>query len=306
MDAETLAAAMGRTLPVERYAALLPTFNAALIQAGCTTVNRAAMFSAQVGHESVGLRYMEEIASGVAYEGRKDLGNIYPGDGPRYKGRGPIQVTGRGNYGALSAWAFGKGYVPTPTYFVDTPTLLASDRYGFLGAVWYWTVARPKLNAYADAGDVDTATKAINGGTNGLADRRARWNWCLGLGTALLPTPSPTPRKRKVLPDMPERAVPAGNSGHRIVCPTGSASAVVARAWLSASFDGSAVVEVWAQKSGAAGPVGSANDAAAHRVWNVRPGDRPWLELPSGTEFVTAHVTNATGPGSIAIEQLPA
>lgn len=188
MDVDTLSAAMGHMLPMSRYAALCPTFNAALFQAQCTTVNRAAMWCAQLGHESVGLRYMEEIASGAAYEGRKDLGNVYPGDGPRFKGRGPIQVTGRGNYGALSRWAHAQGYVASDTYFVDAPSLLSSDRYGFLGAVWYWTVARPRLNAYADAGDVLAATKAINGGTNGLASRQSRWDTCLRLGAALLPT----------------------------------------------------------------------------------------------------------------------
>ena len=52
----------------------------------------------QLAHESVSLRYFEEIASGSAYEGRRDLGNIHPGDGVRYKGRGPIQLTGRSNY----------------------------------------------------------------------------------------------------------------------------------------------------------------------------------------------------------------
>lgn len=185
---ETLSAAMGHYVPLARYTALLPAFNAAMLQANCTTVNRAAMWCAQLGEESGGLRWMEEIASGAAYEGRKDLGNIYPGDGVRFKGRGPIQITGRGNYTALSRWAYSCGYVPSATYFLDAPSLLSSDKYGFLGPVWYWTVARPRLNAYADAGDVQSATKAINGGLNGLADRQARWNECLRLGQALLPT----------------------------------------------------------------------------------------------------------------------
>jgi predicted chitinase len=192
MDAETLAAAMGRSLSTTRYAALCPAFNAAMLAAGCTTVNRAAMWCAQLGEESGGLRWMEEIASGAAYEGRGDLGNVYPGDGTRYKGRGPLQITGRAHYGELSRWAHSCGYVPSDTYFVDAPSLLSSDKYGFLGAVWYWTVARPRLNAYADAGDVLAATKAINGGTNGLADRQSRWDSCLRLGGALLPTADAT------------------------------------------------------------------------------------------------------------------
>jgi hypothetical protein len=105
----------------------------------------------------------------------------------RFKGRGPIQVTGRYNYTAVSKWAHSKGLVPTATFFVDNPAQLASDQYGFIGPVWYWTVARPGLNALCDADDVVGVTKAINGGTNGLADRKARLATCKALGAALLP-----------------------------------------------------------------------------------------------------------------------
>ncbi|WP_280481608.1 glycoside hydrolase family 19 protein [Nocardia cyriacigeorgica] len=187
MDAATLAAAMGHALPLARYVALAPAVNTALRQAGCTTVDRAAMFCAQVGHESGGLRWMEELADGRAYEGRRDLGNTEPGDGPRFKGHGPIQITGRYNHQKVSEWAHARGLVPTPTYFVDHPAELAGDRYGFLGAVWYWTTARD-MNRYADAGDIYGATRAVNGGLNGLADRINRWNTCRALGRALLPT----------------------------------------------------------------------------------------------------------------------
>lgn len=186
MDANTLSEVMGNRLPLARYKQLTPAFNAALIQAGCTTVDRVAMWCAQIGHESGGLQWMEELADGSAYEWRKDLGNVYAGDGKRFKGHGPIQITGRYNHTKVSEWAHSKGYVPTPTYFVDNPTELAGDRYGFLGAVWYWTVAR-NMNAYADANDIVGATKAVNGGTNGLDDRKTYWNRAKSFGDRLLP-----------------------------------------------------------------------------------------------------------------------
>lgn len=190
MDAATLASAMGCSRAVaDRYVA---AFNAAMLQAGCTTVNRAAMWCAQLGHESAGLKFMREIWGPTAaqrrYEGRTDLGNTQPGDGKRFAGHGPIQITGRHNHTLVSRWAHSKGYVPTPDYFVDRPDELAGDQYGFLGAVWYWTVARPAINGMCDRGDLVGVTRAINGGTNGLTDRRTRWERGLRLGNALLPS----------------------------------------------------------------------------------------------------------------------
>ncbi|MFC9769107.1 glycoside hydrolase family 19 protein, partial [Rhodococcus jostii] len=175
------------SLPLERYRQLAPAFNAALVQADCTTIERVAMFSAQVGHESGGLQWMQEIADGSAYEGRRDLGNTQPGDGRRFRGHGPIQITGRDNHTQVSEWAYGLGLVPSLTYFVDHPDELGGDEYGFLGVVWYWTVAR-NMNAYADTRDIQGATRAVNGGLNGLQDRITRFNRCLALGDALLPT----------------------------------------------------------------------------------------------------------------------
>ena len=72
--------------------------NDAMDEFTINTPQRQAMFLAQIAHESGELRYVEEIASGAAYEGRADLGNTEPGDGVRYKGRGLIQITGRANY----------------------------------------------------------------------------------------------------------------------------------------------------------------------------------------------------------------
>lgn len=188
MNRETLIKAMGNEVISDSEVAAV---NEALIRAGCTTINRAAMFLAQVGHECVGMRYYSEIwgpsAQQLTYQGR--MGNNQPGDDYRYRGSGPLQITGKDNFRSLSSWAYQKGYVPTPTYFVDNPDLLRSEKFGFLGAVWYWTQAR-NMNSYADNGDIDGATKAVNGGYYGLDDRITRWNRCRALGNAILPSES--------------------------------------------------------------------------------------------------------------------
>lgn len=123
---------------------------------------RFAHFFAQIIHESGGFRYMEEIASGQAYEGRADLGNTQAGDGRRFKGRGPIQITGRANYRA-----FGR---KIGIDIEASPELAAIPSIGLHLACAYWDDR--KLNAPADRDDVLAITRAINGGTNGLADRR--------------------------------------------------------------------------------------------------------------------------------------
>ena len=127
---------------------------------------RMAHFLAQLGHESGDLRYSEEIASGNAYEGRADLGNTQPGDGPRFKGRGLIQLTGRANYTAYGI-ARGADYVSDTNYLqIATNPNLAVDV-----ACWFWTTHG--LNALADADNLNGITLRINGGYNGLADRAA-------------------------------------------------------------------------------------------------------------------------------------
>lgn len=127
------------------------------------SANRFVHFIAQLTHESGNFRYMEEIASGAAYEGRKDLGNVHSGDGKRYKGRGPIQLTGRANYRKYSQ-ALGFD-------FESHPEMVAYPSIGMLVACKYWF--DNGLNELADLDDVLAITKRINGGTNGLADRKA-------------------------------------------------------------------------------------------------------------------------------------
>lgn len=191
MDAETLSKAMGGTLSLDQYRRYLPEFENAMRAANITTVNRAAMWCAQIGHESLGLRYMEEIASGAAYEWRKDLGNNRAGDGKRFKGSGPIQLTGRANFTKFSRWCQQKGFTDNSNYIVNNPEVVRQNpRFGFLAASWYWTVERPSLNKQSDSRSILAATRSINGGLNGLADRRSRYNRCLALGSKLLPSKS--------------------------------------------------------------------------------------------------------------------
>jgi putative chitinase len=123
---------------------------------------RLAHFMAQLIHESGGFKYMEEIASGSAYEGRADLGNVVDGDGRRFKGRGPIQLTGRANYRK-----FGRSI---GIDLENHPEIAAIPSIGLHTALEYWDDR--KLNAYADRDDVLGITKRINGGTNGLDDRK--------------------------------------------------------------------------------------------------------------------------------------
>lgn len=139
----------------------LPLLNAAMAEAGITTPQRQAAFLAQLAHESGQFRYMQEIASGSAYEGRRDLGNVNPGDGQLYKGRGPIQLTGRDNYRAAGE-ALGLDLEANPRQ-------AAEPSVGFRTAAWYWNTRH--LNDFADTGDFREITRRINGGYNGLADR---------------------------------------------------------------------------------------------------------------------------------------
>jgi putative chitinase len=125
------------------------------------TPKRQAAFIAQILHETACFQYTKEIASGKAYEFRKDLGNTVEGDGERYKGCGCIMITGRANYAAVSK---GLG-----VDFVAHPELLKEPRYAVQSACWWWTING--LNLLADKGDFKTITKKINGGYNGYLDR---------------------------------------------------------------------------------------------------------------------------------------
>ena len=113
------------------------------------TPDRQAAFLAQVGHESGQLKYAEEVASGRAYEGRKDLGNVNPGDGMKFKGRGLIQVTGRANYKLFDEWLHKNNYLTINQSIIDNPEIVSfNPEIAVLSAFWYWDLH--KLNNLAD------------------------------------------------------------------------------------------------------------------------------------------------------------
>ena len=130
---------------------------------------RIAHFLAQTCHESAGFRTTEEFASGQAYEHRLDLGNVNVGDGPRYKGRGLLQLTGRSNYTLLGKQLLDQGLIAVS--LKDAPELAAEPVLSLRIACEFWK--SKNINAACDGDDVLRVTKIVNGGTNGLDDRRA-------------------------------------------------------------------------------------------------------------------------------------
>lgn len=161
----------------QRAQVFLVPLNDAMDEFGIDTPARQGAFLAQLCHESGSLRYVSEIASGMAYNGRKDLGNTKPEavaiaaqhgstPGPWWKGHGLIQVTGYDNHLACGT-ALGLD-------LLNEPTLLEQPVHAARSAAWFWTSRN--LNDLADAGDFERITKRINGGLNGYDDRLAAYD----------------------------------------------------------------------------------------------------------------------------------
>jgi putative chitinase len=169
----------------KELARIIDPLNAAMVEFKIYTPMRVAAFLAQVAHESGEFRWMEEIwgptkqqlryepPSGLAAQ----LGNEQKNDGVRYKGRGPIQLTGRANYRH-----FGE-LLDLP--LEDQPELAAEYSHGIRIAACYWH--NKDLNRLADQGEFVRITERINGGVNGLAERQAYYQRAknvLGVGSA--------------------------------------------------------------------------------------------------------------------------
>lgn len=131
----------------------------------------------QIKHESDNFKHMTELSDGSAYEWRQDLGNVNKGDGKKYKGRGPIQVTGRYNYEKI----YNDFFVPNGLgqyNIVDNPNLADDPRIGALLSLGWLAVTENGKKAIAESNNynIQGLTKAINGGYNGLDDRIKRTN----------------------------------------------------------------------------------------------------------------------------------
>jgi putative chitinase len=179
ITAQHLAAIAGRSTPL--MAGLADWINQLCPQYEIDTPQEFCHFLAQACHESDHFVTLREYASGRAYEGRADLGNTQPGDGVRFKGRGIFQTTGRANYMQLG---IKKGQ---RDLFINKPELLEQPEYAVWSACEYWRTRG--LNDIANHADRDVLKKkyrgnvidvspveyislAINGGYNGLAERK--------------------------------------------------------------------------------------------------------------------------------------
>lgn len=167
------------------------------------TPSRVAAFISQTGHESEDYTVLSEnlnygatgltatfgkyfpgttsaayarlpakIANRV-YASRMGNGDEASGDGWKFRGRGILQVTGKDNYHECSQFIFGNDTL------IENPDLLLQKQYALRSACWFWT--KNKLNAIADKADVTALTKRVNGGTNGLADRKERFTKALAI-----------------------------------------------------------------------------------------------------------------------------
>jgi putative chitinase len=155
-------------MPSDRAILWAPFLTAACLEFYISSAADQAMFLAQIGHESGSLAHLREIwgptAAQLRYEGRVDLGNTRKGDGFKYRGGGPIQLTGADNYRkAGKALGFN---------LEENPDLIVLPHVGARVSGWFWE----KKGLSALSNDIEAATRRINGGLNGLNDRKRRWD----------------------------------------------------------------------------------------------------------------------------------
>jgi putative chitinase len=173
LTAQQLQSIMPR-LSAQKNSEFLPFLRSAMTEFAIDAPARAAAFLAQLAHESGQFRFMEEIWGPTDAQRRyepvtklaQNLGNTDAGDGKRFKGRGPIQLTGRANYRRFGNLL--------DVDLVADPARAAKPDVAFRVAGLFWS--KKGLNELADIASDDAfrvITRRINGGANGLAERRA-------------------------------------------------------------------------------------------------------------------------------------
>lgn len=149
----------------------LPYIGPALEEGKIDTPKRIAAFMAQMAHESGEYKWMAETwgptPDQLGYEGAVRLGNTQPGDGYKFRGRGPIQITGRDGYTRCAA-AMGLD-------LIDHPELLMLPENATRSAVWFWNDKVGGLSPIADQDWFRLISRLVNGGYNGLEDRIVYW-----------------------------------------------------------------------------------------------------------------------------------
>ena len=152
--------------------AVINDLNSCLNLFKINTKSRMRHFISQISHESGAGKWMKELASGDAYEGRRDIGNTQPGDGRRFKGAGFIQLTGRANYASFSK------YMNDPR-IMDGVDYVAT-KYPATSAGFWWH--NNNRNALCDKNPtVEEVTRKVNGGYRGLEDRKKYYRRCLSV-----------------------------------------------------------------------------------------------------------------------------
>lgn len=138
--------------------------NEAMREYGIDTPKRAAAFLAQLSVETDGFNTLTEYADGSEYEGRTDMGNVNPGDGPKYKGRGAIQLTGHNHYRDAS-----RDPRLNMPFLEDHPERAADPENAFRIAAWYWT--NPSVTANGQ--DLNILADGAGPSDSGMAQFRA-------------------------------------------------------------------------------------------------------------------------------------
>lgn len=157
---------------------------------GMDQPHRFAQYGAQLSHESMGFVHDVEVwgrnggtAAQKRYEDRADLGHSskVPGEAHKFRGRTPLQLTGRANYISFRDWCRAKFPGHDVPDFEANPDAVLTDPWEGLAPIWYWDTKN--LNKFADTGNIEMITKRINGGLNGYGDRLEKYS---KLGLAIL------------------------------------------------------------------------------------------------------------------------